>query len=131
MINKSKSALFPCIFSISMFLLCMSQLIAQENGFYEIEINSTISTESLNKATKSDNSEFYDLTYKLLPTAYVENNNVNLGGNSGYDNIPVTKLTFHDTKSFNILNQAKSKFNNVELMTIKVLTANDLSNRID
>ncbi len=120
--NKSTLALYTYLFSISILLFSSSKVIAQENGFYELKENSS----------KNDSREaFYDLAYKLLPTAYIENNNIKIGGNSGYANMPISKLTFNDTKSFNILNQPKPNLNKVELITIKVLTPNDLNNSIN
>src|SRR5690606_865297 len=95
---------------------------AQENGIYEIAGNNN---------AENDREDFYELTYQLKPTAYIENNNVKLGGNGGYDNLPIVKLTFNDAKSFNILNQQSIKLNKVELMTIKLSTAADLNNRIN
>jgi len=105
-----------------MSLFSFSALVAQENGFYELKIS---------EGSSQDRDAFYDLAFNLRPTASIENSSIKIGGNSGYSNLPILKLTFHDTKSFSILNQSNAQFNDVELMSIKILTVGDLNNRLD
>jgi len=117
-------------FAICMLLLSVNILTAQENGYYEIKAN-LISDDNSPSNTDNSREAFYNLILNLHPTAYVENSAIKIGGNSGYSNLPILKLTFHDTKSFSILNQANAQYNDVELMTIKVLTVADLNNRLN
>lgn len=117
-------------FAICMLLLSVSTLTAQENGFYEIKAN-LISDDNPQSNTNTSREAFYNLIYNLHPTAYVDNNAIKIGGNSGNSNLPILKLTFHDTKSFSVLNQANAQYNNVELMSINVMTVGDLNNRLN
>lgn len=111
---------YLCFICLSLF--SFSALVAQENGFHELK---------LSEESSQDRDAFYNLIYNLHPTAYIENSSIKIGGNSGYNELPISKLTFHDTKSFSLLNQPSTQFNNVQLMTITVLTVADLNNRID
>jgi hypothetical protein len=129
--NKLRFNFYTLI--LSLFIsFCFNKTVAQENGFYEVvEKSSTQSKQVSKKDSKEDRDGFYSLTYNLHPTAYIANNAIKIGGNSGYDNLPITKLTFNDTKSLNILNAQNPDFYNVELMTIKVMAVADLNNRLD
>lgn len=110
------------LFFICISLFSINTLVAQENGFYELKGPENNS---------QDREAFYNLVYNLHPTAYIENNSIKIGGNSGYSELPISKITFQDTKSFSLLNQPNPQFNSAQLVSIKVLTVADLNNKID
>ena len=109
------------IFCIS--LLSINKLSAQENNIYEVQQN-----EVAKSTSKNDNNRkrFYDLTFNLHTTLYIENNKVKVTYGSGE---PI-KLTFADSKSFNWLKN-NSKTNTIELITITLNNRNDLNNLLD
>lgn len=117
--NKSNLNFYTLVVSLCITFFSFSKVVAQENGIYELNANSS-----------EDRTEFYDLANNLQPTAYVENNTIKIGGNGDHDGLQVVKLTFNDAQSFNILNE-NTNFGKVELVTIKLLTPADLNNRID
>lgn len=117
---------FPVYLCLIFMSLIASNLTLAQDGFYELNASSGIA-----ESKSSEREKFHNLVSNLHPTAYINNGILKIGGNSGYNNLPVVKLTFHDSKSFFILNQSNTQFNAVELITVKLLTETDLVNRLD
>jgi len=126
--NKSTLAFYTFLFSICISFFSFSKLTAQENDIYELNGNTALAKTSSKKASQNDREDFYDLAFKLHATSYVENNSMR---KSNKNVTSVSKLTFNDTKSFNILNQNNQDLNDVELITIVLKNENDLINKID
>ncbi|MEN3323989.1 hypothetical protein VP395_09640 [Mariniflexile soesokkakense] len=131
--NKSPLTLYAFLFSICISLFSITETIAQENGIYELNESNSFSSdvsrssENSNKNKKGDREHFYNLIYKQHPTSYVGNNVIK----KYKDNSLVSKLTFNDTKSFNLLNQNNSEFNSIELITVVLNNPNDLNSKLD
>ncbi|MBP0902302.1 hypothetical protein ACFSKN_01630 [Mariniflexile gromovii] len=127
---RNKSIITSCIFlfSICIFLFSYNKLSAQENGIFELNENNTFSKVTSKNTKANDRADFYDLTYKLQPTFYV--NNRTIKENNNYSN-KVTKLTFNDLKSFDVLYRNNSAFNDIELITITLKKVEDLNNKLD
>lgn len=129
--NKSTLTFYTFLLSISISLFSFNQIIAQEdNGIYEISNSnkSELSKGSSKKGEKNNRDGFYNLAFKLHSTSYVENNGIK----SNKKSQSVSKLTFIDTKSFNILNNSNnSDFENVELITIVIRNKEDLNNKLN
>jgi len=125
MINKSTFAFYTFLFSVC---ISFSSLTAQENAIYEVSDGSSMSKSSSKKVTQNDRADFYELAFKLHATTYVENNIIKKSSNS---EASVSKLTFKDAKSFNVLNQSIKDFNDVELITIILKNENDLNNKLE
>lgn len=126
--NKSTITFYSVLLSFCFTLLFSGNMLAQENGIYELHQNNGLAKENSKKDKGNDRDDFYNLAYKLHPTSYAENKNIKKSSNH-YAN--VSKLTFNDAKSFEILNQSNSNFNDVELITIYLNTVQDLNNKID
>lgn len=117
---------FPVYLCLILMSLIASNLTLAQDGFYELNAPSIISGSKNNEREK-----FHNLVSNLHPTAYINNGAIKIGGNSGYNNLPILKLTFHDSKSYFILNQSNTQFNAVELITVKLLAETDVVNRLD
>lgn len=126
--NKSTLAFYTFLFSLCILLFSSSELVAQENDIYEVNATNTLSKTSSKKENPKDRESFYDLAFKLHTTSYVENNSIR---KSNKNSTSVSKLTFNDVSSFNVLKQTNQDFNDVELITIVLKSANDLNNKID
>ncbi|CAH8286286.1 hypothetical protein EV196_106246 [Mariniflexile fucanivorans] len=126
--NKSNFALYFILFSLYLFLFSFNELSAQENGVFELKESNTSSKQTSKTLKGTDRDGFYNLTYKLHPTFYVENKNI-MENNT--NNIKVTKLTFNDLNSFDLLNQYNPKFDDVELITITLKTVGDFKNKLN
>lgn len=117
--------IFLLIFSTSLFF--GNCLIAQEEEIYEVTNNDSFKNVSKSKSmSNTDREGFYELAFKMHPTHYFKNNSLK----SVYNTANPAKLTFEDTKSFNLIKN-NSKFNEVELITIMLNSSNDLNNSID
>ncbi|MWW23422.1 hypothetical protein [Algibacter lectus] len=100
---------------------------AQENGIYELNASSQFSRATASKSKTSDTrTEFYNLSQKLHPTAYLANNKLK----NTYGDDDVVKLTLDDVASLNLIKQDKGNFDNVELITITLKSIADLSTPI-
>ncbi|WP_042501222.1 hypothetical protein [Algibacter lectus] len=100
---------------------------AQENGIYELNASSQFSRATASKSKTSDTrTEFYNLSQKLHPTAYLANNKLK----NTYGDGDVVKLTLDDVGSLNLIKQDKGNFDNVELITITLKSIADLSTPI-
>ena len=126
--NKSTLAFYTFLFSLCILLFSSSELAAQENDIYEVNGSNSMSKTSSKKGIQNDREDFYDLAFNLRPTAYIENNVIRNNRKGGAS---VSKLTFIDTKSFNILSQSNQNFNDIELISIKLESENDLNNKIN
>ena len=117
--------IFLLIFFTTLFF--GNPLIAQEEGIYEITNNDTFKNDAKSKSISNTGREnFYELAFKMHPTHYFKNSSLKSVYNSGD---PV-KLTFEDTKSFNLLKN-NAKLNEVELITIMLNNSNDVNDSID
>ena len=117
--------IFLLIFSASLFF--SNNLIAQEEGIYEITNNDTFKNVTKSKGiSNTDREGFYELAFKMHPTHYFKNSSLK----SIYNTSDPVKLTFEDTKSFNLLKN-NAKLNEVELITIMLNNSNDLNDSID
>jgi len=117
--------IFLLIFSAS--LLFSNPLIAQEEGIYEITNNNTFKNVAKSKSISNTGREnFYELAFKMHPTHYFKNSSLK----SVYDSGDPVKLTFEDTKSFNLLKN-NAKLNEVELISIMLNNSNDVNDSID
>jgi len=117
--------IFLLIFSAS--LLFSNPLIAQEEGIYEITNNNTFKNVAKSKSISNTGREnFYELAFKMHPTHYFKNSSLK----SVYDSGDPVKLTFEDTKSFNLLKN-NAKLNEVELISIMLNNRNDVNDSID
>ena len=69
----------------------------------------------------------YDLLYDLKPTVYIKNNGIlNVGGVGA----PVV-LKFLDAQSFDFISTRNTLYNKIELITINLISENDLRNPFD
>lgn len=127
---KNKLTFTFCTFLLSLCITLLSsgKLCAQENGIYEIEKNNSISKETAKKNKGNDRDDFYHLAYKLHPTSYAENKSIK---KVNYNSAKISKLTFNDANSFNVLNQNTSNFYDVELITVNLNSVEDLNNKLD
>ncbi|MFD0988594.1 hypothetical protein ACFQ1R_00670 [Mariniflexile jejuense] len=125
--NKLTIPFYSLLLSLCITLISSGKLCAQENGIYEIENNNSLSKETAKKSKGNNREDFYNLAYKLHPTSYAENKSIKKVNNSA----KVSKLTFNDSNSFNVINQTNSNFNDVELITIKLNSVADLNNKLD
>ncbi len=117
--------IFLLIFSTSLFF--GNSLIAQEEGIYEVINNNTFKNGTNSKSTSTTDREgFYELAFKMHPTHYFKNSSIK----SVYNDSDPVKLTFEDTKSFNLLKN-NAKLNGVELITIILNNNDDLNDSID
>ncbi|GAA3655410.1 hypothetical protein [Flavivirga jejuensis] len=125
---KNKLTLTFCTFLFTCFisLFFSNKAIAQENGIYELS-NNNFSKSAINKKTDEGRTQFNKLAYNLHPTVYIENG---LEKQTYGEGLPI-KLTFEDTKSLNLLNSENVKYNQVQLITIKINSTNDLNNTLD
>tara|TARA_R110000868_G_scaffold299242_1_gene559465 strand:+ start:12654 stop:13178 length:525 start_codon:yes stop_codon:yes gene_type:complete len=118
--------IFLLIFSTAPFF--GNKLIAQEKGIYELTNNDTFKKSKKVKGnSNNDRESFYDLAFKMHPTHYFKDSALKSVYNSGD---PV-KLTFEDTKSFNLLKNTNTKQNEVELITVLLNNSSDLNDSID
>ncbi len=124
---KNKSPLTFCTFLVAccLTLFTISNISAQENGIYELNDNNVVSRAKVKKHKDNNRSKFYNLAQKLHTTAYIKNNTVN----KVYGEGEIKKITFSDSKSFNLLN--KKNYSSLELITIKINKVNDLNNILD
>ena len=132
--NKSNKTLrtFIAIFIIT--IISFSSIYSQENGIYEINygvsssksnatLNNDFSSQKKSTTVKINRDGFYELANKIHPTVYLEDNSIA----NTYGLGKITKLTLEDTKSYGLLD----KYNDVELITIKIKNLNDLNNILD
>lgn len=121
---KNVSAL---MFNIFLFVcistLAISNVTAQENGIYELKKNNIFSKASAKKS--NDRQEFYKLSQRLHTTAYISNNSVR----NTYGEGKIQKITFSDSRSFDLLNS--KDYSDVELITITLNNPSDLNNKLD
>ena len=121
--NLLKSLMLFC----AVVLLFNYESNAQENGIYELNASSQFSRATASKSKTSDTrTEFYNLSQKLHPTAYLANNKLK----NTYGDGDVVKLTLDDVASLNLIKQDKVNFDNVELITITLKSIADLSTPI-
>lgn len=125
--NKLSLSFYTFLVSIFVTLIPFNNIIAQDKGIIELKENSTLSKNSSDKNKKNDREGFYNLAFKLHPTAYVKDNNFKSQIETSNS---VSKLTFNDTKSFGIVNNNHNNLNNVELITVTLHTSADLNNKL-
>lgn len=112
------------------FLLVVNTSYAQEHGIYEITDNSTEKSlaKNVSKSKPSnDRGDFYNLTHKLQPTIYLQDNKVK----KVYGKSDIKKVTLEDIKSLNLLKNNDSRYNTADLLTIKLTSKTELSRQID
>ncbi|WP_188653716.1 hypothetical protein [Yeosuana aromativorans] len=127
--NNSASIRYILFLFIALSLFFGNNLMAQENGIYEVTQKGKSDKEYGKGANKmnNDRTEFYNLAFNLHPTYYFENNFLK----TSYDSGNLSKLTFEDAKSSNIVKNEDPKYDQVELITIALENISDLKNSID
>lgn len=123
--NKPALTFYTFLLACLVSILSIGNATAQENGIFELTDDDDLSKVKIKKYKEKNRGKFYNLTQKLHTTAYISNNNVN----KVYGEGAVKKITFKDSKSFGLLND--NKYDNVELITIKVNNISDLNNKLD
>ncbi|AUP77205.1 hypothetical protein C1H87_00115 [Flavivirga eckloniae] len=101
-------------------LLYSNNTLAQEHGIYEL-VNNQIVQKSNNR------NDFYNLSKKLHPTHYFENNTLK---NKYGEGAPV-RISLKGTNGFSLLNQQNSNYNGVKLITITLKNESDLNTPLD
>ena len=124
--NKSTLTLYTFLFACCISLVFTNNAVAQENGIYELSNNNFSKSATTSKAGNG-RGDFNKLAYNLHPTIYVKNGSEKKTYGKG---LPV-KLTLEDVKSINILNRGKSKYNQVQLITIKLSNSGDINTKLD
>ena len=127
-----KNNLSHLLKSITLFcaivLLSNHESNAQENGIYELNASSQFSRATSSKSkTTNTRTEFYNLSQKLHPTAYLAKNRLK----NKYGDGDVVKLSLDDVASLDLVKQDKSNYNNVELITITLKSFSDLNTPIN
>lgn len=124
--NKSTLTLYTFLFACCISLVFTNKALAQENGIYELS-NNNFSKSAIKSKTDNERGAFNKLAYNLHPTIYVKNG---IEKKTYGKDLPV-KLTLEDAKSISILNSGKSKYNQVQLITIKLSNSGDLNTILD
>ncbi len=138
MINKSTFPFYTLILSICISLCSISNSFSQENNIYELKNHNSESNKSKNysktssklKSNKKENSNrevFNNLAYNLHPSIYIENGIEKTVYKEG---LPV-KLIFEDVNSLNTLNLNNRRYNEVQMLIIKINSLSDLNNHYD
>lgn len=124
--NKSTLTFYTLLFVCCISLVFTNNAVAQENGIYELS-NSDFSKSVTKSEADSGRSEFNKLAYNLHPTIYIQNGITKTTYGQG---LPV-KLTLKDIKSISVLNSGNPKYNQVQLITIKLSNSSDLNTILD
>lgn len=121
--NLSKLVQSIILFCFTLFLFT-NESAAQENGIYELNASNQFSRTSASKSKSSSNrTEFYNLSQKLHPTAYLGKNKLK----STYGKGDIVKLSLDDVASLNLVKQNKTNYTNVELITVTLKSLSDLN----
>lgn len=113
-------ALFICLFT-------SHNVISQENDIYELDLGVT-NVQYKEKNGKSDRAIFNDLAFNMHTTHYIQNQKLKKLYGKGV----VKKLTLEDINSTKFINEdLELNYNDVELITICLLNANDLNDHVD
>ena len=133
---KKVTALFSIIYFmiVCFILLNIKQLSAQSAKVYELfeddfqnSTKKVTKTSSYGKSTVGNKEGFFILKKNLKPTIYVEDNNIKkVTGNTA----PLI-LNYKNSYSLDILKKNNSLIKDVELLTIKLKSENELNNRFD
>ncbi|MFI1773632.1 hypothetical protein [Thalassobellus citreus] len=131
MINKSTLTFYTFILSICISICSISNSFSQENNIFELKTHNTESkTSSKLKSDKKDNNNrevFNNLAYNLHPSIFIENG---IEKTVYGDGLPI-KLIFEDVNSLKTFSLNNEKFNEVQILTIKINSLSDLSNHYD
>lgn len=126
--NKFTSAFCTLILACCFSLTSINNVIAQENGIYELTEDNQSSKQITNKkGNNKDRKDFYNFYEKLHSTFYYENNKLK----NKYGKGSPLKLTIEDANSFDSLYQNDSKHNKVRLITITLKNQSDLNKTFD
>ncbi|MDN3667479.1 hypothetical protein ACFFU1_05935 [Algibacter miyuki] len=118
-ITTIKTLIMVCCLSFFSYL----DATAQEYGIYELNTSNTQARAATGKATNTNTrQEFYNLSQKLHPTAYLGNNKLN----KTYGEGALVKITLEDASSLRVLKQNSLDFSNVELLTITLKNQSEL-----
>lgn len=121
--NKLTLTFYTFLLVCCVSLLFTNKAVAQENGIYEISIDNF----STSASADNGRGEFNKLAYNLHPTIYIKNG---IEKKTYGEDLPV-KLTLEDANSINVLNNGNSKYNQVQLITIKINNSSDLNTVLD
>ncbi|MGC1205064.1 MAG: hypothetical protein WA839_09280 [Flavobacteriaceae bacterium] len=125
--NNSPSNIYSPFVALLVLFFVSGNIFSQENNIYEIE-NQTVGKQPKLKNENINNRDvFYDLTFKMYSTYYFQNKELKYVYGKG---IPV-KLTFRDLESVESLYDDKQNYSEVQLITIDLLSPNDLNSSID
>ena len=130
MINKSTLPFCTLILSICIALFSINNSFSQENNIYELKSHKAETSSSKIKSNKKENSNrdiFNNLAYNLHPSIFIENGIEKTTYGNG---LPI-KLIFEDVNSLNILNLDNEKYNEVQMLTIKINSLSELNNYYD
>lgn len=126
--NKFTSAFFTLILTCCFSLASINNVIAQENGIYELTEDNQLSKQITNKkGNTKDRKDFYNFSQKIHSTLYYENSKLKKKHGKGSP----LKLTLEDANSFNSLNKIDSKYKEVRLITITLNNQSDLNKTFD
>ena len=125
--NKSTILIYNLFFSICIILFSFSKALAQENEIYELKSNDSFSKSSEESKEHNNRELFNKLDYNLYSTIYIENG----VEKKTYGELPCIKLTLEDVNSLNIINIGNNKYNEVQMLTIKINSSSDLNNSFD
>jgi hypothetical protein len=125
--HNSTLNIYLSLIVLSVLFFIPSNIFSQDYNIREFE-NQTANKQTTLKQNKTNNRDaFYDLTFKMHPTYYFQNNELKNKYGKG---VPL-KLTFRDLKSVENLYDNTLNYSQVQLITIDLLNINDLNNIID
>lgn len=134
---KSKTTITSYVLYLFTLLLVLSvnKTIAQDKGIFELsnsEASSSTVKRSFSKtkrsktSTNSNRNDFYELAFKLHPTAYLNKKHIKKSGNSK----TIVKVNMKGASGINKLNNLDSR-SNIEMFDITLASRNDLNSKLD
>lgn len=125
--NNSTLNFYSYLIALSVLFFVPICVYSQDYNIHEIENNLTNKQTTLKQEKVNDRDAFYDLTFKMYPTYYFQNNELK----NTYGKGAPLKLTFRDLKSVENLFDSTQNYSEVQLITIDLLNTNDLNSIID
>ncbi|WP_143094940.1 hypothetical protein [Bizionia echini] len=121
--NRMNATLTSIILVCTLLVVFTGSSFAQENPIYQLSDHSESNRQSMSRSTNAVISYPEDLLYDLEPSIYIKNNQI----------VEVTEgqapkvLKLKDVNSFNILSSNNDLFKRVEMITINIQSASDLT----
>lgn len=119
--NRMNATLASVIMVCTLLVVFTGSSFAQENPIYQLSDNTN--NQSMSRSTSAIASYPEDLLYDLEPSVYIQNNQI----------VEVTEgqapkvLKLKDVNSFDILSTRNDLFNRVEMITINIKSASELT----